>query len=152
MTFAQLSATPYQFRDAVRFDNGREILLQQLQRGQRVEVLSLSSGDCEHEGHRGLRSTARFLGMRLTRTTVVLQLPREGGRHGTVVRVGTTQELETLEAGKLVEAAGQRIAIFNLSGEVGRSRIRVPIEVDRCRRACWQRMRSCARGTARDST
>jgi hypothetical protein len=52
VTFVQLSATPYQFRDAVRFSNGLEILLQQLQCGQQVEVLSLSSGDFEHEGHR----------------------------------------------------------------------------------------------------
>jgi len=36
---------------------------------------------------------------------------------GLFVKVGTTQELEPLEAGKLVEAPGQRIAIFNLSGK-----------------------------------
>jgi hypothetical protein len=35
---------------------------------------------------------------------------------GLFVKVGTTQELEALEAGKLVEAAGQRIAIFNVGG------------------------------------
>jgi hypothetical protein len=50
VAFVQRSATPYQFRDAVRFNNGREILLQNLQCGQQVEVLSLSSGDFEHEG------------------------------------------------------------------------------------------------------
>jgi nitrite reductase/ring-hydroxylating ferredoxin subunit len=33
------------------------------------------------------------------------------------VKVGTTQGLEALEVGKLVEAAGQRIAIFNLGGK-----------------------------------
>jgi hypothetical protein len=49
VTFAQLSATSYQFRDAVRFSNGREILLQTLQCGQRAEVLSLAAGDFEHE-------------------------------------------------------------------------------------------------------
>ena len=54
VAFVQLSDTAYQFRDAVRFNNGREILLQQLQCGQQVEVLSLSSGDFEHEGHRRL--------------------------------------------------------------------------------------------------
>ncbi len=54
VTFAQLSATEYQFRDAVRFRNGREILLQRLQRGQHVEVLSLSSGDLEREQHQKL--------------------------------------------------------------------------------------------------
>jgi nitrite reductase/ring-hydroxylating ferredoxin subunit len=36
---------------------------------------------------------------------------------GLFVKVVTTQELEALEAGKLVEAAGQRIAIFNLGGK-----------------------------------
>ncbi len=49
VTFVQLSATPYQYRDAVRFSNGREILLQKLHCGQQVDVLSLSSGDFEHE-------------------------------------------------------------------------------------------------------
>jgi hypothetical protein len=54
VAFVQLSATPYQFRDAVRFSNGREILLQQLQCGQQVKVVSLSSGDCEPEEHQRL--------------------------------------------------------------------------------------------------
>jgi nitrite reductase/ring-hydroxylating ferredoxin subunit len=36
---------------------------------------------------------------------------------GLFIKVGTTQELEALEAGKVVEAGGQRIAIFNLSGK-----------------------------------
>jgi hypothetical protein len=54
VTFVQLSATPYQFRDAVRFSNGRDILLQELRCGQQVEVLSLSSDDFEHEEHRRL--------------------------------------------------------------------------------------------------
>ena len=49
VTFVQLSATEYQFRDAVRFNNGREILLQELQCGQHVDVLSVSSSDLEHE-------------------------------------------------------------------------------------------------------
>jgi len=51
VTFLQLSATAYEFRDAVRFSNGREILLQKLQCGQQVDVQSLSSGDLEHEKH-----------------------------------------------------------------------------------------------------
>ncbi len=64
VAFVQLSATAYQFRDAVRFNNGREILLQQLQCGQRVEVLSLSSGAFWHEGHRRLEEEYQriFLG------------------------------------------------------------------------------------------
>src|SRR5260370_42267164 len=43
--------------------------------------------------------------------------PKEGGRMGQFVKIGTTAELEDLEVGKLVEAAGKRIAIFNLGGK-----------------------------------
>jgi hypothetical protein len=41
--FVQLSADAFVHRDAVRFANGEEILLQRLQCGQRVDVLSLDS-------------------------------------------------------------------------------------------------------------
>ena len=43
VTFVQLSARAYEYRDAVRFRDGREVLLQWLKCGQQVEVLSLSS-------------------------------------------------------------------------------------------------------------
>jgi hypothetical protein len=36
---------------------------------------------------------------------------------GLFIKVGTTQELEALEAGQLVEAAGQRIAFSILESE-----------------------------------
>jgi hypothetical protein len=42
VTFTQLTATANAHRDAVRFTNGREILLQRLNKGQRVRVLELS--------------------------------------------------------------------------------------------------------------
>ena len=42
VTFAQLSADAYSHRDAVRFNNGREVLLQDLAVGQRVDVLWLA--------------------------------------------------------------------------------------------------------------
>src|SRR6266568_2622544 len=42
VTFVQLSATPYQFRDAIRFTNGREIRLQELSEGMRVRVTKMS--------------------------------------------------------------------------------------------------------------
>jgi len=45
VTFTQLTATPNRYRDAIRFKNGREILLQQLKQGQRVRVLKLSLMD-----------------------------------------------------------------------------------------------------------
>ena len=52
VTFVQLSAEAYQYRDAVRFQNGREILLQRLGCGQQVEVLSLASDDFPEKGRR----------------------------------------------------------------------------------------------------
>jgi hypothetical protein len=42
VTFVQLSAEAFSYRDAVRFNNGREILLQKLEVGQRMDVLCLS--------------------------------------------------------------------------------------------------------------
>ena len=51
VTFVQLSAEAYQYRDAVRFQNGREILLQRLVCGQQVEVLSLASVDIAEKRH-----------------------------------------------------------------------------------------------------
>jgi hypothetical protein len=42
VTFTQLTATANTYRDAVRFENGRAILLQRLNKGQRVRVLQLS--------------------------------------------------------------------------------------------------------------
>ena len=41
VVFTQLSAAVNTYRDAIRFSNGREILLQRLREGQRVTVLSL---------------------------------------------------------------------------------------------------------------
>jgi len=42
VTFTQLTAQPYAYRDAVRFSNGREVLLQKLEPGQRAVVLRLA--------------------------------------------------------------------------------------------------------------
>src|SRR6266852_4809916 len=50
--FVQQSAEAYRYRDAVRFQNGREVLLQRLRCGQQVEVLSLASGDFPEKGRR----------------------------------------------------------------------------------------------------
>ena len=54
VTFVQQSAEAYQYRDAVRFQNGREILLQRLPCGQYVEVLSLATGDSQKEERRSI--------------------------------------------------------------------------------------------------
>ena len=48
VTFTQLSADEYRHRDAVRFRNGREVLLQLLSAGQRVKVLCLSVDAPDH--------------------------------------------------------------------------------------------------------
>ena len=51
VTFVQVSAEAYRYRDAVRFKNGREVLLQRLRSRQRVDVLSLCTGDSREEEH-----------------------------------------------------------------------------------------------------
>jgi len=43
--FTQITAAVNTFRDAVRFQNGVEVLLQRLAEGQRVRVLDLSSAE-----------------------------------------------------------------------------------------------------------
>ena len=48
VTFAQISAAPNTYRDAVRFRNGQEVRLQELGPNQPVRVLDLSlAGECE---------------------------------------------------------------------------------------------------------
>jgi hypothetical protein len=47
VTFVEQSAEAFRYRDAVRFGNGREILLQQLECGQGVLVLSLDAAESE---------------------------------------------------------------------------------------------------------
>jgi hypothetical protein len=42
VTFTQITAAAHSFRDAVRFRNGREVLLQRLREGQRIRVLALN--------------------------------------------------------------------------------------------------------------
>jgi hypothetical protein len=50
VTFTQLTSDAFSYRDAVHFRNGIEIILQQLQEGQRVRVLNLSSADTASPG------------------------------------------------------------------------------------------------------
>jgi len=45
VVFAQLSLEAYQYRDAVRFRNGQEVLLQYLDEGLQVHVISLASAE-----------------------------------------------------------------------------------------------------------
>ena len=45
VTFTQITSDAFSHRDAVHFRNGCQLILQQLQEGQRVRVLNLSSTD-----------------------------------------------------------------------------------------------------------
>jgi hypothetical protein len=45
VTFTQVTAAVNSYRDAVRFKNGREVRLQELREGQRVQVLDLSCAE-----------------------------------------------------------------------------------------------------------
>jgi len=45
VTFTQITSAPFHYRDAVHFRNGRELILQRLEEGQRVRVLNLYSAD-----------------------------------------------------------------------------------------------------------
>ena len=45
VTFTQITAAVNSYRDAVRFENGREVRLQELREGQRVRVLDLSMAE-----------------------------------------------------------------------------------------------------------
>ena len=51
VTFIEQSLEAFTYRDAVRFANGREILLQRFQCGQHVEVLSLCGAEEEMKLH-----------------------------------------------------------------------------------------------------
>lgn len=48
VTFTQITAAPNSYRDAVRFRNSREVLLQKLREGQRLRVLSLGPDSQDH--------------------------------------------------------------------------------------------------------
>ncbi len=60
VTFTQIGTTGY--RDAIRFRNGHEVLLQRLMEGQRVTVLSLSTDDMgESSGIDRVKESAQAL-------------------------------------------------------------------------------------------
>jgi hypothetical protein len=57
--FAQTTATANTFRDALRFQTGKEILLQRFAEGQRVRVLDLSSAEGRETEQTGQRAITR---------------------------------------------------------------------------------------------
>ena len=59
VVFFERSARPYEYRDAIKFGNGSDVLLQELADGQRVMVLSL--GARELPGGPQRTSTEEFL-------------------------------------------------------------------------------------------
>jgi len=52
VTFTQTAAVAQAFHDAVRFSNGRQLLLQFLKQGQRVRILSLGGDEPEYAPER----------------------------------------------------------------------------------------------------
>jgi hypothetical protein len=58
--FVQLSFKEFVHRDAIRFANGREVLLQSLPCGLRVEVLSLGGAEEERTTAAEAMALARF--------------------------------------------------------------------------------------------
>jgi hypothetical protein len=61
VTFRQLSADAHTYRDAVEFGNGIRVRLQDLEEGQNVQVLALSSEEA------GIRKDLKDLNLRTTR-------------------------------------------------------------------------------------
>jgi hypothetical protein len=61
VTFTQITAAANSYRDAVRFSNGAELLLQRLQEGQRVAVICLEAR--EPSAARKEASSPDFIGM-----------------------------------------------------------------------------------------
>ena len=57
VTFAQLTAEPFRYRDAIRFNNGQEVLLQKLSDGLRMDVLCLSLAEEAPEPKPAARSS-----------------------------------------------------------------------------------------------
>jgi hypothetical protein len=55
--FVEISAEVNTYRDAIRFKNGRQLLLQALREGQRVTVLSLALEEVEQTAFSDLRAT-----------------------------------------------------------------------------------------------
>jgi len=62
--FVEQGADAFRYRDAVRFGNGREILLQQLACGQAVQVLSPDSAESEQTQRQELGELAPVVRMR----------------------------------------------------------------------------------------
>ena len=62
--FVEQGADAFRYRDAVRFGNGREILLQQLACGQAVQVLSLDSAESEQTQRQDMGELAPVVRMR----------------------------------------------------------------------------------------
>lgn len=49
VVFTELTPNAYRYRDGVRFNNGREVLLQHLREGLKIDVVSLSLAEVELE-------------------------------------------------------------------------------------------------------
>ena len=57
VTFVQLTAEPFRYRDAIRFSNGQEVLLQKLADGLRLDVMSIALVEEAPEPKPAIRSS-----------------------------------------------------------------------------------------------
>jgi hypothetical protein len=57
VTFVQLTAEPFRYRDAIRFSNGQEVLLQKLADGLRLDVVSIALTEEAPEPKPAMRSS-----------------------------------------------------------------------------------------------
>jgi hypothetical protein len=76
--FTQLTAAVNTFRDAVRFQDGVEVLLQRLDEGQRVRVLDLSSAEEQETELAGQRAIMRVAWRCASNLTCSASQPRTG--------------------------------------------------------------------------
>jgi hypothetical protein len=60
LVFVELSASAYRYRDGIRFHNGREILLQYLDEGLRMDVLSLAGTESAVQLEPGIEDELRL--------------------------------------------------------------------------------------------
>ncbi|MBP9686812.1 MAG: hypothetical protein KBD66_03355 [Candidatus Doudnabacteria bacterium] len=77
VTFVQLNAEAFRYRDAFRFDNGREVLIQKLNEDLRVEVLQLVSQQADRTAGCGSICLRKHVGINLAARKYILLLVLE---------------------------------------------------------------------------
>lgn len=108
VTFTQLGYEAYTHRDGVRFENGREVLLQRLNEDQRIIVLSLAAVETEQE-----QPFLRVTEGQQSRTTVLQNL------------VNFVASLFGRKRAPAQTAAPRRVSVVTSSRRTGRARVGV---------------------------